>query len=108
MPQQLLRPAPSPVRAIPTLRRGPTPTRHAASRSGRDAQAAHVRLTDSGLDFRVDVRILERAGRWLAVADLADEADIGTGEDPRQALRAALAALGEPIATEMAEAADLT
>ena len=65
----------------------------------------HLRLTHPGLDFFVDVRLREWDGRWLAVADLADEPDIGTGEDPRQALRGALVALGEPIATEMAEGA---
>jgi hypothetical protein len=32
---------------------------------------------------------------------------IGTGDDPREALRAALAALGEPYATEMAASAEL-
>ena len=35
---------------------------------------------------------------------LADEPDIGTGDDPREAFRAALAALGEPLASEMAGA----
>ena len=33
-------------------------------------------------------------GRWLAVAMLADEPDIGTGTDPREALRAAFAGWG--------------
>jgi len=42
------------------------------------------------------------------MALLADEPDIGTGSDPREALRAALAALGEPYATEMAPSADLS
>jgi hypothetical protein len=34
---------------------------------------------------------------------LADEPDIGVGGDPRAVLRAALAALGEPYASDMAE-----
>ena len=38
---------------------------------------------------------------------LADEPDIGTGTDPREALRAALAALGEPYASELARDAEL-
>jgi hypothetical protein len=38
---------------------------------------------------------------------LADEPDIGTGDEPREALRAALAALGEPYASEMAASAGL-
>jgi hypothetical protein len=41
------------------------------------------------------------------VATLADEPDIGVGDDPREALRAALAALGEPWAAEMAARAEL-
>ena len=71
------------------------------------ASQAHLHLTHPGLPFWVDVRLREFDGRWLAVAMLADEPDIGTGEDPREALHAALAALGEPYAAEMAAAADL-
>jgi hypothetical protein len=33
---------------------------------------------------------------------LADEPGVGTGSDPREALWAALAALGEPYASELA------
>ena len=45
-------------------------------------------------------------GKWLAVADFADEPDVGTDHDPREALRGALAALGEPYASEMARDAE--
>jgi hypothetical protein len=38
---------------------------------------------------------------------LADEPDIGVGDDPRSALHAALEALGEPYATEMAASVEL-
>ena len=38
---------------------------------------------------------------------LADEPDIGTGTDPREAVRALLAALGEPFASELAASAEL-
>ncbi len=48
------------------------------------------------------MRLREFDGRWLAVADLADEPDIGTGMTAREAVEAALAALGEPFASEMA------
>lgn len=61
-----------------------------------------LRLTHPDLDFWVDVRLREWIGRWLAVADLADEPDVGTGDDPQTAIRGALAALGEPYASEMA------
>ena len=37
---------------------------------------------------------------------LADEPDIGTASDPREALRAALAALEEPYASELAASAE--
>ena len=42
----------------------------------------------------IELTLAEHKGRWLASAMLADEPDIGTGDDPREALRAALAALG--------------
>jgi len=67
----------------------------------------HLRLTHPDLDFWIDVRLSEWDGRWLAVADLADEPDVGTAADAREAIRGALASLGEPIATEMAEGAGL-
>ena len=69
---------------------------------------ANLRLTHPDLDFWVDVRLRDWDGRWLAVADFAGEPDVGTGTEPRAALRAALTALGEPYATEMAEGADLS
>ena len=59
------------------------------------------------LIFHVDVTLTEHQARWLAVAMLADEPDVGTGADPREALRAALAALGEPYASELAASAEL-
>ena len=66
-----------------------------------------LRLRHPDLAFHVDVTLTEHEGRWLAVAMLADEPDIGTGDDPREALRAALAALGEPFASELARDAEL-
>lgn len=70
-------------------------------------QPRRLRLTHRGLDFWVDVRLSEFDGRWLAVADLADEPDVGTCSDPRAAIAGVLAALGEPFASEMARAAEL-
>jgi len=49
----------------------------------------HLRLTHPDLDLWIDVRLREFDGRWLAVADLADEPDIGVGESAEQALRGA-------------------
>ena len=47
----------------------------------------------------------ERDGRFLATADLAEDSrDVGVGDTPTEAVRAALKALGEPYASEMSEA----
>ena len=70
--------------------------------------AEQLRLHHPGLDFYVDVKLREYPeGRWLAVADFADEPHVGTGHEPREALRGALGALGEPYAEEMARDAEL-
>jgi hypothetical protein len=63
-----------------------------------------VRLTHPRLDFWVDVTIIERKGRDMAAADLGEDSrDIGVGDTPREAVRAALEVLGEPYASEMAD-----
>lgn len=54
-----------------------------------------LRLTAPGIDFWVDVRLRAWGDRWLAVADIAGEPEIGLGRNARQALKAALASLGE-------------
>ena len=46
----------------------------------------------------------ERDGRFMATADLGEDSrDVGLGETPQEAVRAALRSLGEPYASEMAE-----
>ncbi len=62
----------------------------------------HLRLTHPDLDFWIDVRLREFDGRWLAVADLADEPDIGVRESAAEALRGALASLGDGLAADLA------
>ena len=65
-----------------------------------------VHLSHSDLDFWVDVTVHERDGRYMATADLGEDSrDIGVGDTPQEAVRAALKALGEPYASEMAEGA---
>ena len=66
-----------------------------------------LRLRHPAPAFHIDVTLTEHEGRWLATAMLADKPDVGTGSDPREALRAALAALGEPYASELAARAEL-
>lgn len=65
----------------------------------------HFRLTHPALDLWVDVRLREFEGKWLAVADLANQPDVGTSEGPREALRDALMVLGSELADELAAAA---
>ena len=67
----------------------------------------HLHLTHPCLDFWVTVEIHERDGRYMATADLAEDSrDVGVGDTPQEAVRAALKALGEPYASEMAEGVD--
>lgn len=53
-----------------------------------------LRLTAPIIDFWVDVRLRSWHDRWLAVADIAGEPEIGLGRSARQALERALAGLG--------------
>ena len=63
----------------------------------------HYHLTHPALDFHVDVTVHERDGRFMATADLAEDSrDVGVGDTPQAAVRAALRSLGEPYASEMA------
>lgn len=52
------------------------------------------RLITPVVDFCVDVRLRTWRDRWLAVADIAGEPEIGLGQSARQALEGALASLG--------------
>jgi len=55
-----------------------------------------------------DVTVYERDGRYLATADLAEDSrDVGVGDTPQEAVRAALRSLDEPYASEMAEGTTL-
>jgi len=65
----------------------------------------HLRFAHPDLDFWVDVRLREREGLWVAVADLDGESDIGVGARPEAAVRRALVALGPRYAREMAATA---
>jgi len=63
----------------------------------------HLRLTHPRLDVWVDVTVHERDGRYMAAADLAEDSrDVGVGDTPQEAVRAALRSLGEACASEMA------
>ena len=48
------------------------------------------RLTDPDLDFWVDLRLMRQSDRWLAVADLAGEPEVGLGPTRQVAILFAL------------------
>jgi len=57
----------------------------------------HLHLTHPRLGSWVTVEIHERDGRFMATADLGEDSrDIGVGDTPQEAVRAALRSLGEP------------
>ncbi len=51
-------------------------------------------LSAPGLDFSVSVRLRRFDDRWLAVAEIGGEPEVGLGGTARQALEASLAPLG--------------
>ena len=69
-----------------------------------------LRLTHPDLDFHVDVTVHERDVRYMATADLGEDSrDVGGGDTPQEAVRAALRSRGsrmrrrlrrQPIETE--------
>ena len=66
-----------------------------------------LRLTHPALDFWVDVRLLQSADRWLAVADLASTPEVAVASRPDLAVLLALWPLGPALARRMATRAVL-
>ncbi len=60
--------------------------------------SVNTRLRCEDLDLDVEIRLRELGGRWLAVAEFGGEPEVGIGANPRVALAAALATLGERAA----------
>jgi cytochrome P450 len=60
---------------------------------------------EDGNDAMTDRQVRDDDGRWLAVADFAEEPDVGA--EPREALQRALMALESRLATELSRQADL-
>jgi hypothetical protein len=61
-----------------------------------------IRLTSPELDFWVDVTLMSYEGRWLAVAMLSGEYEIGRGNSSGEAIHESLNALGHSAATLLA------
>lgn len=59
------------------------------------------RIRAAELNFYVDVGLRNFDGRWLAVADIAGEHDIGLGRSAQEALAASLSSLGTAAATAL-------
>ena len=61
--------------------------------------SVNFRLTADGLEFHVDVALRNFDGRWLAVASVGGDQELGFGRTARGALAASLSSLG-PAAAE--------
>lgn len=62
-----------------------------------------LRLQSEHLDFWVEVRTLRNEDRWLAVALLGGDPEIGIGQTRQEAILAALNPLGEAASRLLAE-----
>ena len=60
--------------------------------------SVNARLASEELGMDLEIRLRQLDGRWLAVADFGGEPEVGIGTNPRLALAAALATLGERTA----------
>jgi hypothetical protein len=63
--------------------------------------SVNARLASQELGIDVEIRIRELDGRWLAVADFGGEPEVGIGANPRVALAASLATLGDRAAAAL-------
>lgn len=62
-----------------------------------------LRLRASALDFWVDVRLCSFGGRWIAVADIGGEPELGLAGTVREALEDSLSSLGPSAAAKLLE-----
>jgi hypothetical protein len=63
--------------------------------------SVNTRLASEQLGLTIEVRLRQLDGRWLAVAEIDGEPEVGIGATPRVALAAALATLGERAAAAL-------
>jgi hypothetical protein len=60
-----------------------------------------LRLTAPSLDFWVDVHLRSFGGRWIAVAEITDEKELGLGSTSREALASAISVFGQPVVEKL-------
>lgn len=65
--------------------------------TGTPAVSVEFKLRAPMMDRTIDVRIRSFGERWMAVAEIGGEPEIGLGRNPREALHAALGSLGERL-----------
>ena len=63
--------------------------------------SVNAHLGSAELGIEVEIRLRQLNGRWLAVADFGGKPEVGIGATARAALAAALATLGERVATAL-------
>ncbi|MCV0402685.1 MAG: hypothetical protein K5924_03130 [Chloroflexi bacterium] len=63
--------------------------------------SVNARIGSADLGIEVGIRLRQLDGRWLAVAEFADEPEVGIGATPRAALAAALGTLGTRAASAL-------
>jgi hypothetical protein len=73
----------------------------------QNAYVEAFRVTSRDLDFWVDVTLFSHDGRWLAVAFLGGDPEIGLGSCRDDAVRNALQALGGDASMSLMNSPDL-
>jgi hypothetical protein len=61
-----------------------------------------IRLAADEFDFYVDVALTSFYGRWLAVANIGGEKEVGVGNSARTALKNSLTSLGPHASSRLA------
>lgn len=63
--------------------------------------SVNFRLTAPSLDIWVEVRLRGYGERWLAVAEISGDPEVGLGATARQAIGAALSSLGAQARSDL-------
>jgi hypothetical protein len=76
-------------------------TSYMTTQAAAKLAGVQFRLKSPSLDFYVDLRLRHFDGRWMAVADIAGDKEMGLGRTARDALVASLASLGLEAVTNL-------